>query len=154
MRIRLAILASALVLAYPSTLLADTYEYQFSAPINNDTQFTFFTNALITSETIVTPTSCSYNLGGGTIDCNAIDADAFNQGDFFLEPTETYNNAEELITGFSFTELGTQSNPVNSLTITDIPTPTPEPSSILLLATGALLMTGIARRRFARQQPA
>jgi hypothetical protein len=135
-------------LACPATLLADTYQYQYIGTIYTyNAQFTFTTNSLITSQITVTPLTCSYDLGSGPIACNAIEADVFNQGDFYLEPTYTYNNAAEIFTGFSLTQLGTQSNAANSLIITDLVAPTPEPSSLALLATGLLLCAAIARRR-------
>ena len=150
-RLKLVLLAS-FVLVYPATLLADTYQYTFSgSSFEGSPDFTFSTSSLITSETVVTPTSCTYNPGGGTIGCDSITVDVFNAGDFYLSPDYSWEYSEEIFTGFNLAQLGTQSNAVNSLTITDTSSTAaaPEPSSLALLGTGILSLAGIGRRRFA-----
>jgi hypothetical protein len=157
MRIKIVLLSAFFALALPTTLLADTYEYQFTGSSYEDyADFTFYNDSLITSQTTVTPTSCSYNLGGGAIDCDSVGVDLFNVGIFYLEPTETWEDALEFQVPISLTDIGTQTDSLgDTLIITDTSSAaaTPEPSSIALLGTGILSFAGIARRRFVSKAP-
>ncbi|HEX4156441.1 MAG TPA: PEP-CTERM sorting domain-containing protein [Acidobacteriaceae bacterium] len=157
MYLRLTLLAALFLLVCPATLLADTYQYTFTGTSYIDADFTFSTDALITTATTVTPTSCSYNLGSGTIDCDSIQADSFGDNLWYLQPTEPWEDAFDFEDGLSLTDIGTQTDFVgDTLTITDIPSPAaaPEPSSIALLGIALLSFAGITRRRWLAQSQA
>ena len=142
-RIRPVLCALALVL-FGSVAHADTFTYNYSD--TSGYSFTFSNPTLITSDTLITNFSACNENGSP---CKAID---FNpSGDVLtltIEGFVTNYQIGSLLSSGVGTNIGEFTG--QTLIITDVPSQTPEPSSLMLLGTGIVGAGGMMRRRFIR----
>jgi hypothetical protein len=146
---------SAAVLLFSIAAHATPYTYTFSYPQNSE-HFTLTTPDLITTDNgIYNTTTCSY-LGAA---CDQVGIDPFHG--YMGFPTVYFlkggNVGTTLIGGFPsdfFTTVGLHAYGGVTMDIEQVvPAPTPEPSSIALLGTGLLGITGVVRKRFGCYRP-
>ena len=156
-----ALLILGAIFALPAFARADTYLYDIT--LEYRAQATFETTSLITTQTSITSfISCTTGGDGGPLEpCNGVTVTpnfAYNSSQMYEEADiEFYENSantfgDPIIASVDFSTVGDhQFNAIDNITITDLSTSaTPEPSSFILLGTGALSVAGAIRRRVVR----
>ncbi|WP_213804815.1 PEP-CTERM sorting domain-containing protein [Granulicella sp. dw_53] len=135
--------AVAAVLFSSAIARADSFSYDFSNTLFNDA-FTYVSPVLFTADAQFQADTCS--IGGVSRTCT-ISLVLSNEALAIVSLTGTasFNSL-----GPDFFTLGTHSIRENTLTISQISAVAPEPSSMVLLGTGALALLTRSRRRFLR----
>ncbi len=145
---RLRLLVAVATLSSFAVARADSYSYDFSDTADN-WQFTYTSQTLITESAYQTPDTCT--IVGEPRSCdfkfyfangpypNSIEVEYFYIG--FI-PQHFYD------VGPDFFTVGTHTTGTTTLSISRVPSPTPEPSGLALLGTGVAGLIGLARRRF------
>lgn len=139
------LLLAASAAAHASTF-SFTYTFSNNDPVTGQTSFVYTTSDLITTTETGTPQSCTSAYLGT---CTTIEISPENNN---IQVKGTGTGIEFASLPSDFFTPGTHSYGGATLTITENVSvaATPEPSSLVFLATGTLGVAGAARRRFAR----